>query len=248
VTTTVSPNPGRPKRAASVVLLTYDEVQGTRALLPMLAALDAEEVFAMDGGSRDGTVELLEQAGIRVVPQVRPGRGPALIEACALARNEYVVVFSPDGNEDPADISKLLDLLDAGADLAIASRFLPGSRNEEDDVAFPFRAWANRAFGAAVNLLWNRGRFVTDTINGFRAFRRSRIAELHLDAPGMTIEYQMTSRALKKGLDIREIPTREGDRIGGATHAPAIRTGIAFLKVLAREVYLGRRPLAQAAR
>jgi glycosyltransferase involved in cell wall biosynthesis len=236
------------KRAASVVLLTFNEVEGTRALLSALVEVDADEVFAMDGGSQDGTVELLEHAGIRVVRQVRKGRGPALIEGCDLARNEYLVVFSPDGNEDPSDIPKLLDLLDAGADLAIASRFLPGSRNEEDDVALPFRAWANRAFGAAVNLLWNRGRFVTDTINGFRAFRRSKIAELQLDAPGMTIEYQMTSRALKKGLDIREIPTREGDRIGGETHAPAIPTGIAFLKVLAREIYLGRNAPAGAAR
>jgi glycosyltransferase involved in cell wall biosynthesis len=244
---TVSASPAG-KRAASVVLLTYNEVEGTRALLPALLRIDADEVFAMDGGSNDGTVELLEGAGIRVSRQTRPGRGPALIEATSMARNDAVLIFSPDGNEDPADIPRLLDLVDAGADLAIASRFLPASRNEEDDVLFPFRAWANRAFGLAVNLLWNRGRFVSDTINGFRAFRRGRILELGLDAPGMTIEYQMTSRALKKGFDIREIPTREGDRIGGQSHAPSISTGLAFLKVLAREIYLGRPTKAEASR
>jgi glycosyltransferase involved in cell wall biosynthesis len=236
------------KRPASVVLLTYNEVEGTRVLLPALLQIDADEVFAMDGGSKDGTVELLQGAGISVCQQVRPGRGPALIEATAMARNEAVVIFSPDGNEDPADIPRLLDLLDAGADLAIGSRFLPGSRNEEDDSVLPLRAWANRLFGAALNILWNRGQYVSDTINGFRAYRRSRVLELDLDAPGMTIEYQMTSRALKAGFDIREVPTREGDRIGGASHAPSISTGVAFLRVLVREMYLGRRRRAEAIR
>ena len=51
--------------------------------------------------------------------------------------------YSPDGNEDPADITRLDDLLIAGADLAIASRFAKGAVNEEADLLRP-RARVNQ--------------------------------------------------------------------------------------------------------
>jgi hypothetical protein len=49
---------------------------------------------------------------------------------------------------------------------------------------------------------------------------------------GFTVEYEMTARALRLGLDIREIPTREGRRLGGGSTASSIPTGIAFLRFL----------------
>ena len=80
-----------------------------------------------------------------------------------------MVFYSKYGNYDPADIPLLVDSLKQGADLAIASRFAPGARNEEDDQLLRPRAWVNLLFTLIANLLFNRGWFVSDTINGFRA-------------------------------------------------------------------------------
>jgi len=110
--------------------------------------------------------------------------------------------------------------------LVIASRFMPNSRNEEDDQLLKFRAWANQSFTFIINLLWN-GK-LTDSINGYRAITKKAFKKLKLDAPGYVIEYQMSIRSLKNNLKITEIPTIEGNRIGGESGSKAIPTGILF--------------------
>ena len=49
----------------------------------------------------------------------------------------------------------------------------------------------------------------------------------------------MTIRALKLKMKIAEIPTMEGNRIGGESGSKAIPTGIKFIKCLIREIRIG---------
>jgi hypothetical protein len=57
----------------------------------------------------------------------------------------------------------------------------------------------------------------------------------------LAMDYQMVIRALKLGIQITEFPTREGPRISGVTHFASFPTGIAELKLLWRELRMGRR-------
>ena len=223
----------------TIVLLTLNEVDGVRWLLKQGSDLSemANEVLAVDGGSTDGTREALAAAGIRVVDQARWGRGEAFRAGVAASVGDHLVFFSPDGNEDPGDIPGLFRVLAEGADIVIASRFLLGARNEEDDAFLPLRKWTNQAFTAMANALWNRGSYVSDTINGFRGITRTAFERLGLESMGYTIEYEMTVRAMQQGMQIVEIPTVEGDRVGGETKAPSFRTGIRFLRFLIREFF-----------
>ena len=86
------------------------------------------------------------------------------------------------------------------------------------------------------NLLWN-GK-LTDSINGFRAIKKSIYQELKPDSEGFGIEYQLSIRSLKRGYKIKEIPTYEGDRIGGQSTARTIPTGLYFVKLLLREMWI----------
>jgi len=151
-----------------------------------------------------------------VIKQDKPGGAEAFYLGVRKARGIYIVFFSPDGNENPRDLPMLISYLKKSYDLVIASRFMQGSRNEEDDQIFKFRAWANRAFTLLVRVIW--GGSVTDTINGYRAIKKDKFLRLHLDAQGFAVEFQMTIRALKMGYKIYEIPTMEGNRIGGNTN------------------------------
>src|SRR5258706_498261 len=115
----------------TIILLTLNEINGCVALLEKLPLKAAGEVLAVDGGSTDGTAEFLRSKGVTVYTQKQRGRGMAFQEGMANTKGEQVVFYSPDGNEDPADIPKLFGKLDEGFDMAICSRFLPDSVNEE---------------------------------------------------------------------------------------------------------------------
>ena len=226
----------------ALVLLTYNEIDGVRALYDQIPFDAVDEAFAVDGGSTDGTLGFFEEKGFRVVRQISKGRGEAFRIAYANSACDALIFFSPDGNEDPADVPKIVSELAQGHDIVIASRMLPESTNEEDDQTLRWRKWANNAFTLLANLIWNRGRpYVTDTINGFRAIRRSAFEMIQPDSVGYTIEYQTSIRAMKLGLKIKEIPTVESDRIGGESYARSLPTGIRMLKTLWSEVRIGDR-------
>jgi glycosyltransferase involved in cell wall biosynthesis len=227
---------------SSLIILTLNEIEGVRNLHDKIPFDAVDECFVVDGGSIDGTTEFFMERGIRVVPQAIKGRGEAFRIAVKEAEGDHLVFFSPDGNEDPDDIPRLLELLTKGYDLAIASRFMPNSQNEEDYLRFPWRAWANRTFTYIANIIWNANRnYITDTINGYRAIKKEAFNKLNINAPGFVIEYQMSIRAMKLGLKIVEIPTIESQRISGESTAKSIPTGFLFLRFLLKEFKNGKK-------
>jgi glycosyltransferase involved in cell wall biosynthesis len=193
----------------------------------------------VDGASTDGSPEILRGHGIEVLPQSSLGRGEAFRIAFEHARGDLdaLVFFGPDGNERPEDIARFREPLEAGADLVVASRMMPGAVNEEDAQRFRPRKWANLAFGALATWTWGRGRTrITDTINGFRAITVDAWDRLALDGPGFTIEYQSSIRAYKRGLRVVEFPTVEGARIGGESDARSLPTGLRFVRLYLAEL------------
>lgn len=226
----------------ALIILTFNEIEGSTALYDNIPFDAADETIVIDGGSTDGTVEFWEGKGIRVMKQTTRGRGNAFRMAYDLTDADILVFFSPDGNEDPNDIVKFRPLVEQNADMVIASRMMKGAHNEEDDQVVRLRKWANNAFTLISNLLWNRpwikgtGSYITDTINGYRAVTREAFGKIFPDAEGFCIEYQMSIRSMKKGLRVVEFPTFEGERIGGESTAKSIQTGLRFLKLLFHEL------------
>ncbi len=221
----------------TLVILTKNEVEGVRVVVPKIPKDSVDEIITIDGRSTDGTKEFIESQGIKVITQEKMGRGEAFRLAFASTDSDALVFFSPDGNEDTKDIKKFKPLLEAGNDIVIASRMMRGARNEEDDKLFKWSKWINQTFTLMINMFWNRGKYITDTINGFRAVTRRSWSIIRPDGPGYTIEYQSSIRAFKNGLKLAEFPTYEGDRIGPGG-APRMSTGIAFIKCLWREILL----------
>ena len=230
------------KMRRALVLLTFNEIEALPKLFDRIPLSAADEVFAVDGGSQDGTVEYLRSKGVKVLGQPRRGRGCAFAVALDATTAEALCFYSPDGNEDPDDVPRLFAALEEGGhDLVVASRMMKGARNEEDDELVKPRKWVNLAFTFIANALWNRGPYVTDTINGLRAVRADSFRRCDCRADGFVIEYLMSIRMMKLGLRIAEIATREGPRLGGQGTARSWPTGVEFSAQLLREIRLGRR-------
>ncbi|MCO5144079.1 MAG: glycosyltransferase family 2 protein [Oligoflexia bacterium] len=224
----------------SLVILTYNEIIGLKALWNKIPFETVDEVFAVDGGSTDGTLEFFKKNSIKVYGQEIKGRGEAFRIAFKNAKGDALLFFSPDGNEDPNDIPKFKPLLEQDNDLVIATRMVKSARNEEDDQIFKWRKWANNGFTLMANLTWNRNKYVTDTINGYRAIKKSAWEKIRPNGPGYTIEYQSSIRAFKLGLKIAEFPTLEANRIDNRVGSPSIQTGLAFVKLYLSELKVGK--------
>lgn len=220
----------------TLVFLTWNEIEGLYRIFDKVPLDAVDECIAVDGGSDDGTIEFFKKKQVPVYIQEIKGRGEAFRLAFREASGDALIFFSPDGNEDPKDIPRFRSFFESGSDLVIATRMTREAHNEEDDQLFKWRKWVNNIFSLIANIIWNRGPYVTDTINGFRGITKKAWNQLNPDGWGYTIEYQSSIQAFKKGLKISEFPTHEYPRIDDRVGSPSIPTGIAFLKLLFLEI------------
>lgn len=216
----------------SVVLAAYDEAATVGEVVRgALAACPAgSEVVVVDDGSRDGTGDLAAAAGARVV-RLSPnrGKGYALRRGIAEARGEVLVFLDADGQDDPAEIPRLLDGLAGGADLVVGSRFL--GRFGRGAIT-PLNRAGNRFLTAAFNALY--GTTFTDTQAGFKALRRSAIDVEVLRARRFDIEVEVLARVVRRGLRYAEVPVSREARVHGESRLDSFRDGTRILLRIAR--------------
>ena len=221
-------------RDASLILMTLNELPALREILPQLPLLEFNECLAVDGGSTDGTRELLAQWHIPVIDQGKPGFGEAMRLGLERASGRNRVIFCPDGNHLASDVVKVLDALEKGADLVIASRFLRTSAHQQEGELLRLRARGARLLSHLARKR-NPNATVTDATQSFRGITREGLSRLQLTASGFDISYQMTLQALNAGLTIGEVPTLEGRRLVGTARPPRLESFFRHLKVLAME-------------
>ena len=165
----------------SVVLPAYNERDNLAELVPeATAALRGAgvtfEVVVVDDGSTDGTAQLMRELESPEVVNLRlrrnAGKSAALSAGLARARGEYVVLMDADGQDDPAQIPRLLGVLDADdtVDLVTGRRAVRHDR-------FVKRA-TSRLYNRATALV--TGVDGRDFNSGFKAMRRELATTLEL--------------------------------------------------------------------
>ena len=214
----------------AIIILTLDEIDGVRAIMPKLNKDWAEEIIFVDGGSKDGTVEEAKKLGFKVIHQNNKGEGNACRIGVEKTNSEHIMFFSPDGNDEPEAIPELIKKIEGGYDIVHISRFGKGSYSEDAGIIDNF---GNRMFTFLVNVFF--GGNYTDALNGFRIIKRGVMNELKTDAQHLNIEQQICIRAAKKKLKVFEIDGREPNRIGGERKMKPIPTGISLSVQIIKE-------------
>jgi len=212
-------------------LLTLNEINGCRQTVPFLDVSRFDEVFAIDGGSTDGTVEYMEDNNINCYFQEIPGYNGAYISAFKRCRSDALVLFHPKGCIDPSEVLKFRALLEQGYDLVIASRMIKGGRNEEDAQLLKPRKWFVIFLAIFAGILWRReGNMIWDVLHGVRAMRKEAFFAIDPLKNGVSIDLEIVVRSYKKNMKRIEFPVRETERVGGETHFKAFPTGLKLLK------------------
>lgn len=172
------------------------------------------ELFLVDGYSEDDTVKIARRLGTDII-SVKGGKGLAMQKALETAKGEYVLFIDADGSHMPDDIIRLVDTIrDTGADLVIVSR-VPGRSEEMGGKSLDnlLRLCGNKLSAFIVNKRW--GTRLTDIQNGFRIIRREAALKLDLREKSFSIEQEMVMKALKRRLNVLEIPGTERKRLYG---------------------------------
>jgi glycosyltransferase involved in cell wall biosynthesis len=217
----------------SLCLLVWNECEGCRIDVPELPRGEFHEIYAIDGGSTDGTVEYLESQGIPVYRQPKKGLNAAYIHAVEKSSGEAVIVFFPKGTVATSSLLSFRGFLEEGHDLVIASRNIAGAQNEEDKSLLKPRKWGVLGLAAFASLLWRReGYFVRDVLHGYKGFSVSGFRKIDPLDHGLSIDIEMVVRSYRLRLRRVEFPVAEVARPHGATRFKILPTGKKLLKYL----------------
>ncbi len=194
------------------IVPAYNEVAKIGAVVRRCGAAPLDRLLVVDDSSTDETAAVARAGGAEVLtlPQ-RSGVGAALRAGFNAARArgfDVAVILAGNNKDEPAEIPRLLDpICDAGCDLVMGSRFLPGGSCGGDMPLY--RRLATRVHPWLMSLFARRP--ITESTNGFRAMRLSLIddprIQLHqrwLDAYGL--EVYLLWKVLTLGYRHAEVP------------------------------------------
>ena len=189
------------------------------------------DVVVLDDGSTDRTVEAAAAAGAFVVRlPFNLGIGAAVQTGFKFALEngyELAVRLDGDGQHDPAELPKLLGVLDRDeADVVVGSRFVDGSGGHSG----PRSRRIGIVFFARLVSALTRQR-VTDTTSGFQALNRRGIAIFAADYPHDYPEVEATVMVHKHRLRLVEVPVRMREREHGESSITTLRSIYYMLKV-----------------
>lgn len=224
----------------SVIVPSFNEAGNVAELVRQLddvladRGLDGEVLYVDD--STDGTPDEVRAAAatsrlpVSVHHRATPvgGLSGAVVDGIRLTSRDVVVVMDGDLQHPPAVIPQLLDLLDAGAGIAVASRYT------HDGEASGLASVRRRAVSSAATRL---SRLVlrdaldgcSDPMTGFFAVRRAELDLARLDPSGFKILLEVLGT---HRLRVDEVPFTFRRRYAGTSKA-TMRQGVLFLRQLA---------------
>ena len=189
-----------------------------RAQTTLQAAKVLGEVIVADNGSTDGSPEIAERLGARVVHVEARGYGNALMGGIAAASGKYIIMGDADQSYDFGHIPRFLEQLRAGADLAMGNRFAGGI---QPDAMPPLHKYFGNPLLTRIGRLFFGGS-CGDFYCGLRGFNKKAYQSMDLRTTGMEFATEMVVKASLLRMKIAEVPTTLSP--DGRSRPPHLRT------------------------
>src|SRR5213080_2594152 len=187
------------------------------------------EVIVADNGSTDGSIQIAEEHGARVVRVEERGYGIALRAGIAAARGPFIVMGDADDSYDFGEVPKFAEMLRQGYDVVMGNRF----QGEIRPKAMPWhhKYIGNPGLTALLNLFFRAG--IGDSHCGMRGFTRAVYERMDLRSTGMEFASEFVIKAATMGVRMTEIPvTLWPDKRGRPPHLRSFRDGWRHLRFL----------------
>jgi hypothetical protein len=187
------------------------------------------EVVVADNGSTDGSVEIAEKLGARVVAVAQRGYGAALRAGIAAARGAFIIMGDADDSYDFSEVPRFVEKWRQGYDVVMGNRF----RGEIKRGAMPWhhKYIGNPALSSVLNLFFNTG--IGDSHCGMRGFTRAVYDRMDLRSTGMEFASEFVIKAAQLRANVTEIPiTLWPDKRGRPPHLRSFRDGWRHLRFM----------------
>lgn len=176
------------------------------------------EVLVADNGSSDGSQQIAEKLGAKVIHIEKKGYGAALIGGIRAARGKFVIMGDSDDSYDFSNLMPFVNKLRDGHDLVLGNRFRGGI--EKGAMPFLHRYLGNPVLSRIGKVFF--GSPCGDFHCGLRGFSKSSIEQLNLVTLGMEFASEMIVKATLNNLKITEVPTTLSP--DGRSRPPHLRT------------------------
>ncbi len=195
------------KQRVSIIIPTLNEASSIGQVIddiPRQAMVEKGyevEVMVIDGGSTDGTKQIAEEKGVRVMMEPRRGKGRAMRTALQVTKADFIFMLDGDNTYPPGYIADMLELLRETYPVVIGSR-LKG-QIETGSMSL-LNLIGNRLLTLLAGILYQTR--ISDLCTGYWGFRGEVIPNLTLLADGFDFEAELFAQVAKKGYQIGEVP------------------------------------------
>jgi glycosyltransferase involved in cell wall biosynthesis len=187
------------------------------------------EVVVADNGSTDGSIEIAQKLGARVVPVVQRGYGAALRAGIEASRGAFILMGDADDSYDFSEVPRFVEIWRQGFDVVMGNRF----RGEIKPGAMPWhhKYIGNPVLSTLLNMFFHAG--IGDSHCGMRGFTRAVYDRMDLRSTGMEFASEFVIKAAQLGAQVTEIPiTLWPDKRGRRPHLRSFRDGWRHLRFM----------------
>jgi len=186
-----------------IVIPAFNEATVINEVIAEVQAAGHQNIIVVDDGSADDTYEnASKEPGVIALKHfLNRGKGAAAktgIEAAKMLDADIVVTIDGDGQHNPSDIAKMLELIDQGNDVVLGSRL-------KNPKGMPLWKIAANHFGNfctwAIYGLW-----VTDSQSGFRAYSKRAITLIDTKTDRYEYDSEVIREIFRNKLKFTETP------------------------------------------
>lgn len=194
------------------------------------------QVIVIDNNSTDNTAEVARERNVRVVHEIKPGKGNAIKAGFNAIDSDthYVVMLDGDNTYKSKEIIRMIEPLSSDfCDVVVGSRL--GGKVRNNSLKFVKRL-ANWGYTFLVRQFYQAN--ITDVLSGYFAWKKEVVDELklHLRSDGFAIEMEMITKIVKLGYEVYSVPITYDER-EGETKISLIKDGTQIFAMFVKNLF-----------
>lgn len=192
----------------TVVIPTLNEVEGIGRVIDELLSygFSRDQILVVDGGSTDGTVDVVRSKGVKLIYQDGRGKAAAVATALKYVKTPYVLIMDGDYTYPAKYATALVERALSGYDEVI------GARRYGNDVQKPAFRFGNKVLTTFFNILF--GTKLSDVLSGMYVVRTDRLTEVAFEMSGFSLESEVAAHIASTSQRITEVPIEYRLRLG----------------------------------